>query len=604
MYKKTLGMFLMGTLFFFCSCVDDSYDLNQEISTDVEIKGNKLAMPLGSLRPILLDSIMGGIDIIDTTEDGVYCINRIDTIRIDKEVKPMLISISPKSVSKTLPIPTTYGAPAIAGASQRAATLGTKEIPFEVDKAVPFDHEEIFNQFRRIYNFTFKKDMLIELNIKINGLEALQESLVDLDFTIDFAPFFELADSDDPNVTVDKEHKNRVHIVKEYLTQSPQGVTIPLYCNKLNFKHEFPLTGLTLEELENGYTSHITAVGRILMNCNEADRDAIQQLSQMDMAINCTFAPVNVKIANGIFKDTFDAGVSSFNFNLAEQLSLLKEEGTYVTLSEPQIDFELQNFICMQTEVDVHLVGKDKNGEIIPSTEIATSFPIDKAEYDYTIGDIVPHTTKVFFTSNSDITKEGYKQKVVDELRHLLEEIPYSMSFTVHPHIDYTYAPHIIDLDHSFSFSAPYHMFIPLKFDSLRICYTNTIPLELDTKLEMFRNAGLKLKMDIASTIPCNLTLKATALDKDDNPVPDIIINPFEIAAGNGESILQEGLDKQTVELSIQSESGDFTQFNKLRLYIVTTNPATHTTVFKSNQGIALTDISIELSGDINTTLN
>ena len=29
MYKKVLGMFLMGTLFVFCSCVDDNYDLNK-----------------------------------------------------------------------------------------------------------------------------------------------------------------------------------------------------------------------------------------------------------------------------------------------------------------------------------------------------------------------------------------------------------------------------------------------------------------------------------------------------------------------------------------------------------------------------------------------
>ena len=604
MCKKALGMFLMGTLFIFCSCVDDTYDLNQEISTDVEIKGNKLAMPLGSLQPILLDSLVGGIDIINTTDDGVFCINRLDTIRIDKEVNPLLISISPKSVSKTLSIPTTYGAPAIAGAPQRAATLGTKEIPFSVDKAVPFDHEEIFKQFKRIYNFTFKEDMLIGLNVKINGLEALQASTVDLKFAIDFAPFFEFIDSDDPQIIVDSIHRNRVEFTKEYLTQNPQGITIPLYCNKLNFKHEFPQKGLTLEELEKGYTSHITATGHILMTCDEADRDALQQLSQIEMVLNCNFAPVHVKIANGIFKDTFDAGVSSFNFNLAEQLTSLKEEGTYVTLSEPQIDFELQNFICMQTEVDVHLVGKDKDGENIPSTEIATSFAIDKADYDYSIDDIVPHTTKVFFTGNSEITKEGYKQKVVDQLRHLLEEIPHSMSFTVHPHIDYTYAPHIIDLDHSFSFSAPYHMFIPLKFDSLRICYSDTISLELDAKLEMFRNAGLKLKMNIGNTIPCNLTLQMIALDKDDKPVPDITIKPFEIAAGNGESILQEGIEKQAVELSIQSASGDFTQFNKLRLYIVTTNPATHATVFKSKQGIALTDIAIELSGDIITTLN
>lgn len=82
MYKKALGMFLFGTLFFFCSCVDDTYDLaNKEISTDVEIKNNKVSLPLGSLRAILLDSLISveDMDLLDQT-DGIYSISMADTI--------------------------------------------------------------------------------------------------------------------------------------------------------------------------------------------------------------------------------------------------------------------------------------------------------------------------------------------------------------------------------------------------------------------------------------------------------------------------------------------------------------------------------------------
>lgn len=59
MCKKALGMFLAGTLFLFSSCVDDTYDLaNKEIAMDMQMKGNKLALPLGSLRPFMLDSLL------------------------------------------------------------------------------------------------------------------------------------------------------------------------------------------------------------------------------------------------------------------------------------------------------------------------------------------------------------------------------------------------------------------------------------------------------------------------------------------------------------------------------------------------------------------
>ena len=59
MNKKTLGMLLIGASFLFSSCIDDTYDLaNKEIETDMQLKGNKLAFPLGSLSPIVLDSIL------------------------------------------------------------------------------------------------------------------------------------------------------------------------------------------------------------------------------------------------------------------------------------------------------------------------------------------------------------------------------------------------------------------------------------------------------------------------------------------------------------------------------------------------------------------
>lgn len=81
MYKKALGLFLLGTLSFFCSCVDDTYDLKKEITTDVEFKDNKLTLPLGSLQAVLLDSLIGSNgDGLLSKENGMYGINMSDTI--------------------------------------------------------------------------------------------------------------------------------------------------------------------------------------------------------------------------------------------------------------------------------------------------------------------------------------------------------------------------------------------------------------------------------------------------------------------------------------------------------------------------------------------
>ncbi len=82
MCKKSLGVLLMGAMAFFCSCVDDTYDLaNKELAMDVKIEGNRLALPLGSLRAIMLDSLISveELDMVDKM-DGVFSINIADTI--------------------------------------------------------------------------------------------------------------------------------------------------------------------------------------------------------------------------------------------------------------------------------------------------------------------------------------------------------------------------------------------------------------------------------------------------------------------------------------------------------------------------------------------
>lgn len=84
MYKKVLGMLLMGALFFFCSCVDDTYDLaNKGVSTDIQIKGNKLSLPLGSLCPMPLDSLLGESKL-----------ESIPLLKVDKETRVYGLSVS------------------------------------------------------------------------------------------------------------------------------------------------------------------------------------------------------------------------------------------------------------------------------------------------------------------------------------------------------------------------------------------------------------------------------------------------------------------------------------------------------------------------------
>lgn len=88
MSRKTHHLVLLGTICLLCSCIDNTYDLkNKEISLDMAIEGNKIAFPLGNLKPILLDSMLSIEDQELLKEiNGVYSIaysGVVDPIGVD-----------------------------------------------------------------------------------------------------------------------------------------------------------------------------------------------------------------------------------------------------------------------------------------------------------------------------------------------------------------------------------------------------------------------------------------------------------------------------------------------------------------------------------------
>ena len=81
MLNKKTKWLLWGSMFLCCACVDNTYDLNKDIVMDVTIAGNKITLPVGSFKPIVLDSLIdvNDIDLLDTI-NGVYSIKKSDVI--------------------------------------------------------------------------------------------------------------------------------------------------------------------------------------------------------------------------------------------------------------------------------------------------------------------------------------------------------------------------------------------------------------------------------------------------------------------------------------------------------------------------------------------
>lgn len=98
MCNRTFRMLRYGLVLLVCSCVDNNYDLNKEICTDVKIDGNRISVPFGNLKAITLDSIVDvdDVDILEKGADGMYSISKEDSISpVEVDVDPVKLNVDP-----------------------------------------------------------------------------------------------------------------------------------------------------------------------------------------------------------------------------------------------------------------------------------------------------------------------------------------------------------------------------------------------------------------------------------------------------------------------------------------------------------------------------
>lgn len=602
MNKKTLGVLLMGVSFFLASCVDDTYDLNKEITTDVESMDFKLALPVGSLKPFKLGTWFDGLDIIETMEDGVYAFAQRDTIApIEKQPHEIIFNIPEQHIKSQIDVseymPEIPDIPNTTNLSDISALL--QNIPNPI--VIPFNESNTFSfknpislQYMYIESVILKEMEIITLNIKLDGLQALQESEVLMDFHITLPAIFNKVHSDDPTVSIEN---NRVNINKNYPLGNASGLTIELYCEEIHFMNEESNIGSHPKDGILTYEGNILTEGNVSIKWSETDLlNNIKGISEIGINVDCSLNPMHVQTFNGTFYDEFGKLEHTFTADLGEQINSLKESDNTITLSDPQIAVSLNNTISVPVNIDLDIVGKDLYGNPIASEEIHTRIPIQPAKYDDITGHVIPDTSKLYFT-NHPHTKEGYENIIIENLGHLFENIPDSISVSIHPDINRN-VPHHIDIDSAFKISAAYDILIPFKFDNLYISYSDTIAIGLGETMETFGESDLNLKMSITNSIPLELKLNFTALDENNEVIEDIVIAPITIAQGDGGSIYDEVNGKSKATLALNNSNGSLARLDKLKFEVeIQTDNASMG--LKGIQGIQISDIVIEVAGKI-----
>ena len=118
-------------------------------------------------------------------------------------------------------------------------------------------------------------------------------------------------------------------------------------------------------------------------------------------------------------------------------------------------------------------------------------------------------------------------------------------------------------------------------------------------------NVSLDLKMEIVNTMPLNLDVTVEPYDFAGNLIEDITIEPVTIKAGGGGSINDPELSEiaQEITVVVKSKGKALSTLDRIVFKAVATDHTVGGEALRSDQGLKVTNIMVEIEGDIETEL-
>ena len=492
------------------------------------------------------------------------------------------------------------------------AVVHTEVIHSSLNSEINFSlNEKLPAEIERIEKIGFSEGVEIALGLSVNGLESLDTN-VDLDVKMALPSFLQLQPCDGiEGVDISE---GILSINTGYNPSSKEPFEIKLLCTGLDFMtEEFGFKGLVPTDSIDGnsyisYNSDIVVEGDAAINGTEFHSTVLENNIAFD--VDFRMGEIAVKEFHGLYCAEIEGVNEKIDLELGEELEFLREEGNSIVLADPQLEFAVTNPVGVPIDINLHLFGADENGAPIADTEIEAMLSILPAEYDEVTGELKPVETKLFITTDTAAnSKAGYENVELKNLANLLKKIPHSINFNVEPVIRTAGVTHHIDISEPIRLDAAYSVIVPLKFDELHLCYTDSVAgldSDMGETLEMFSNVSLSAKMDVINTIPVGLSLKVLPYDIDGNVVENLEIDELKIAAGGGEAIVDEegvlceNLPSQNFSFAIKSTKGNISSLDKLVFVVeAASDHTTGSAALKGEQGIKLSNIVLEVAGDI-----
>lgn len=401
---------------------------------------------------------------------------------------------------------------------------------------IPLD-ETIHEAIDRVDSIGFVNPVPMTLTVKTVGLETV-DAPVDLDMDITLPPVFKIC-SNDEKVTVTDQG---LRIKASHSFKESKDIQFSLLVNSLDFT-TLEEGYLTLSPTEDGgrrlqYNSEASIVGSVSMDNAQLSSSLLNTGVSLDVAFD--MGEIVLKDFTGIYGGTIEKVTDSFELGIEDGFAELEKNGLTLSNTKPELMVSLYNTIGMPVDVDLSIVGRDKEGGAIATSIIVLDgLRIKPAQLDEQ-GTLVADTTRWIFTSNAEAMVPGYEVVVVKNLDSLLNELPYSIDFVLEPQIVTKDVVHRVDLSKPLELGGHYSISVP--FD---LQFAQSIALDLGEEADFLRKeenkvtlANPQLMVGIYNPIAQDLVFDLSIVGKDAKGQPInsaslVFDEPFVLTAGH-----------------------------------------------------------------------
>lgn len=617
-----VGALCAGSAFLTTACVDNSYDLSEDLDLTMGLGSNGLSVPMGNVEKIYLNDILSVDESVKLDAANQYYLVEDGTTNFDFTIDKVTTKVDNPTLrtdpgKPALPFNTVCEILGAAGISSITLPAVPQVFSGEAEgtESMDFSVTDISSDIKAIHSVSFTP---LKVSLSLEWFKS------------NAALKFDLKELKDVEITL----PSILHVVEGSvsegwtLTEGNKLVAHSVAFNGANMKEivSFMIDQTQLKDcstIENGELSISPEVLHIKMKggADFVNTGSFTMTSNdyMDVRLYIKVGTpgannktnVYVTRAKGVFDPLINPDVESIDI-ASELPDFLQDPEVRVNVSNPTLKFNVypKNNVQIPADVDfyatLHSI-KDGQDQVSP-----VEFPKYTRLYKNTSNVIYFHQDVAPYDPTgleTDAPGKKVQTKKVDNISSLISVLPDRIEVDLgangnDKHIRVV-GENEVALGQKYSQAVDYTIYVPFEFkNGVTIVYTDETD-GMNEDLKDYAADGIQISAEAENTIPLDLKATISAYDMNGNLIPGIQFEEVDVKAGGGTDATAV-----TTALTIKATLTDrnlLKKLDKLEFKInAASSDATATARHEllSNQYVQLKNVKLKLVGQIVADFN